>query len=97
MTIDTEIAAFVTEIQAMLEDHFSKTYKLVPTPTIRLDQGRRYARIVVDGSAFRFVDRTNGNILKAASWKAPAEHARGNVLRSDRMNSVTPYGVVYLR
>jgi hypothetical protein len=43
------------------------------------------------------VDRTNGDILKAASYKAPAKHARGNVLRDDRLNAVGRYGANYMR
>jgi hypothetical protein len=38
-----------------------------------------------------------GDIHKAASWKAPAKHARGNVLRDDFRNCLTPHGIVYLR
>jgi hypothetical protein len=26
-----------------------------------------------------FIDLTNGDILKADGWKAPAKHARGNI------------------
>lgn len=36
------------------------------------------------GSAFGFVDKTNGNVLKAAGWKAPAKNfARGNIFKED--------------
>lgn len=66
--------------------------------------GRKYAKIVTGtttsnrhGSVFCFVDRTNGDILKAASWKAPAKHARGNVLRDDRLGAVGRFGANYLR
>ena len=66
--------------------------------------GRKYAKIVTGNtrggrgmSVFCFVDRTNGDILKAASWKAPAKHARGNVLRADRLDAVGRYGANYLR
>jgi hypothetical protein len=53
-------------------------------PTLEPMGGPRYIRIVsVDGttrSAFGFVDKTNGNVLKAASWKAPAKNfSRGNI------------------
>ena len=74
--------------------------------TVTIEFGRKYAKLIscdVRGgvesaqSVYCFVDMTNGDILKAATWRAPAKHARGNVLRSDRMQSVTAYGANYLR
>lgn len=66
--------------------------------------GRKYAKIVTGTttshamrSVFCFVNRENGDILKAASWKAPAKHARGNVLRDDRLDAVGRYGANYMR
>ncbi len=68
--------------------------------------GRKYAKIVTgtttsyssrNGSVFCFVNRENGDILKAASWKAPAKHARGNVLRDDRLGAVGRHGANYMR
>ena len=46
--------------------------------------GPRYIRIVSEDktsrSSFCFIDKTNGNVLKAAGWKAPAKNfARGNI------------------
>jgi hypothetical protein len=54
--------------------------------------GKRFVRIVmvprgVSGtSVHAFVDIANGDLLKAASWKAPAKGARGNLL--DGMDDV---------
>jgi len=48
--------------------------------------GRKYVRIVMKpkgdtgGSVHAFVNLENGDLLKAAGWKAPAKGARGNVL-----------------
>ena len=42
---------------------------------------KRYTKIIRGGSVHCFVDNTNGNVLKAASWNAPAKHARGNIFR----------------
>ena len=38
-----------------------------------------------------------GDIHKAASFKAPAKHARGNVLNELFPNCLTPWGIVYLK
>jgi hypothetical protein len=38
-----------------------------------------------------------GDIHKAATYKAPAKHARGNVFDEDFAKHLTPYGAEYLR
>lgn len=61
---------------------------------IEAQEGPKYIRLVrveffngertKGGSAFGFVDKTNGNVLKAAGWKAPAKNfARGNIFAED--------------
>lgn len=101
MTYDAAISLFAVEIQAMVVDHFAEHYALLTPPTITVEWGRKYARIVKNNGRSRsvhsFVDRTNGDILKAATWAAPAKHARGSVLAADRLSAVGPYGANYLR
>jgi hypothetical protein len=52
----------------------------------RFKHGQRFLRIVMTvsqaggRSVHAFVDSTNGDLLKAAGWKAPAKGARGNLL-----------------
>jgi hypothetical protein len=68
-------------------------------------KGGRYIRIVttsIEGhhrSVHCFVDSTNGNILKSASWKAPEKkNPRGNIFNADDGRSaMTVYGTYYLR
>ena len=53
-------------------------------PKLSGEGSARYIRIVSEQpgtrSAFGFVDKTNGDVLKAAGWKGPAKNfARGNV------------------
>lgn len=38
-----------------------------------------------------------GDIHKAATFKAPAKHARGNVFNDDCSKCLTPWGIVYLK
>lgn len=59
-----------------------ESFPNLPLPKIEVHPGRRYDKIVQTGSqthVHSFVDKTNGNILKAATWRAPAKHARGNI------------------
>lgn len=66
--------------------------------TVTSMRGPKFARIVLEGRSYRsvfcFVDLQNGNILKAAGWKAPAKHARGNI--ANGVSDVTECGAVYL-
>ncbi len=73
-------------------------------PQLSAEMGRRYVRIVktlyrdpTNRSVFCFVDTTTGNVLKAAGWKAPAKHARGNIYADDNgAGAVSAYGARYL-
>lgn len=84
------LAPFLTAAQAKVNATYeafqarSET-KFIP-PSLSLEIGRRYARIVSTDShgssrsAFGFVDLTNGDVLKSDGWKSPAKNfARGNV------------------
>lgn len=59
--------------------------------SIRIEHGSKYTKIVVDGRAWGFVVNTAkhpkfkfGDILKAATWRAPATNkARGNIMSGD--------------
>ena len=65
-------------------------------------RGKRYVRVISNAhgsrSAFCFVDRETGDVLKPAGWKGPAKHARGNIYDADHgAGGVTAYGAAYLR
>jgi len=45
-----------------------------------------------------FIDKLTGDILKPASWKAPARHARGNLYDPHNgLSRITEYGPEYLK
>lgn len=77
----------------------------------RLDvkKGKKYWKIVdisthegkdttQDGSVWAFINTINGDVLKPASWSAPAKHARGNIYDDKNgLGAITPYGPGYMR
>lgn len=91
---DADIAEWVEKVNAKYPPAFGGTRKV--------EFGRKYARVyTVDsrgakGGVYCFVDRKTGDILKAASWKAPAKHARGNIYAADPLKGVGQYGAAYL-
>lgn len=113
-SFDEALSAFVAAAQAKIDAEYAERFKnLVPCRLDKV-YGHRYVKIVrvrrhrdeqgnvVDTefgrSVFCFVDRTNGNVLKAASWKAPAKHARGNVYaQGNGADAVSCWGANYLR
>jgi hypothetical protein len=48
-------------------------------------------------SVYCFINKSNGNVLKAATFKAPAPNGvRGNLFDADILNKVDTYGTCYV-
>jgi hypothetical protein len=73
-----------------------------PYRVVTAEPGRKYIKLVVASSGSRsvycFIDM-EGNIYKAASWKAPAKHIRGSVFDESYSwgRALGMYGAAYLR
>lgn len=94
---------YVAKLTERSAAHYAAHYTNLTAPTFEVHPGKRYMKIVTcsEGqgrSVHTFVDRTNGNVLKAAGWAAPAKHARGSIF-SDKngMEACSVYGGNYLR
>jgi len=71
--------------------------KISEDTRLEYSDGKRYIKVIqIFGStahsqcSFCFVDKTNGDVLKAASWYAPAKIARGNIF--DEFNGLKLIG-----
>lgn len=98
------LSTFVQGCSKISNDHRERHFPNLPTVTFETMPGKRYVRIVrgdASGgqrSVHCFVDTTNGDVLKAAGWKAPAKHARGNIFdEQNGLGSMQEYGPAYLR
>ncbi len=87
---DTALTAFVAHVQSIQPDrpHMAE---------VSVMSGRKYDRIVVEGSAHCFVRKSDGAVLKSASWKAPAKHVRGTIYGPAGGYGVDWTGANYLR
>lgn len=101
---DTALQTFVAGCQELCSKNDERYENVKFNTKLSIDpKGRRYVRIVKKddfggNSVYCFVDKTNGNVLKAAGWKAPAKHARGNIYNDDNgLGAMSAYGAAYLR
>lgn len=86
------------------EYHLAKIETLIEgtdpaLPDYVIDEGKKYYKIVMQDnqrSVHAFVNKSNGDVYKSASWKAPVRDARYNLLLDDAravlFNSVDPFG-----
>lgn len=88
-----ELNAFVAAVSKRHNDGLRAAYPTCELnwETVDAMPGKKYARLVTvrqgqRSSAMGFVNLTNGDILKADGWKAPAKHARGNIRSGDVSN-----------
>lgn len=64
--------------------------------------GKRFWKIVwtrnkgKNKTAYAFVDKSNGDLYKAATWAAPANYVRGNINDESGLDACEEYGVKYL-
>jgi hypothetical protein len=95
---------FIKAYSAKLEDYDARKFPASSArfaPLVGVDEGSKYMKVWVSRgpgskSVYCFVNRENGDILKAASWKAPAKGARGSIYDADNgMSAMGPYGAVY--
>lgn len=90
MNIDSTLPEFVARLQALYNEYYKARYSNLSPPIIEVTYGKRYAKIIeretfgsCQKSVYCFVDRSNGDILKAATWKAPAKGKRGSIFNED--------------
>ncbi len=101
---DIALRVFVEGCQNIHTDYMARESGNVAPDEISFTVGKRYIRVVrkrvdgTQGSVHCFVDTTNGDVLKAAGWSAPAKHARGNIFdEHDGLKNMNEYGPAYLR
>lgn len=102
---DAKVDSFVVGCQDIINKYFSFNYPATHAPTLEKKVGQRYVKVIrrdhgnrTGGSVHVFVDRLNGDVLKAASYAAPAKHARGNIFdEHNGLSRMSCYGAEYLR
>ena len=80
-------------------EHMNSQFPGIPAELLEMNYGSRYVKVTkTNGGVHCFVDISNGDVLKAASFNAPAKKARGNIFNPDNgLSGVDAYGAKYLR
>jgi hypothetical protein len=95
------IAGYLLVIDLKMADYYNKsqiTYQAAPKAEVLI--GKKFAKVVHAGQGVHtFIDLSNGDILKAATYKAPAPNGvRGNIFAEDFGASVVnQFGANYLK
>jgi hypothetical protein len=103
-SFDDALTSFVAGSKAIIDQYHARKGYTFGADNLGYTVGKRYVRVhtcdaeMKPQSAYCFVDRTNGDVLKPAGWKTPAKHARGNIFAEDNgLSRMGPYGPEYLR
>jgi len=105
---DKALNMFLKGAQKLIDDDYRKNYTNLKPPKLTAKKGGRYVKIIrkeqsgSGTSVHAFVDAkdgpTFGDVLKPASWKAPAKHARGNLFDGSwGLKYMSAYGPAYLK
>ena len=96
---------FITEVNKAIETYYGKNLKGLQPELLQVDVGRKFIRLWKGTSCWGFISRVDdnlkgapikkGDLLKPANWKAPAKHARGNIIDGTAKWGV--YGPEYIK
>lgn len=102
------LVAFCNGVFAMRVAYNEKHgYQIEKEKDVIYEEGSRYFKVLyrtqwkgegeIKSHIHCFVDKTNGGILKAATYKAPAKGYRGNIFNENCLKGVNEYGANYRR
>ena len=88
LNFEPAFAAFMAKAQAQVATRYQAQGYGNAAPVLTFMEGNRYVRLVKTSygqrSAFGFVDKQNGNVLKAAGWKTLGKRGGGSWDRPSR-------------
>lgn len=95
---EEHLEIFVKGCQMISDNHMERHAANLEKPVISYTEGKRYVKLIRRDSVHCFVDKRNGDVLKAAGWSAPAKHARGNIFDDHNgLRWMGEYGPAYLK
>lgn len=99
------VANFIEKVNKEREVYYAHMQSMKGKTDLNVEIGNKFIRLWDGSSCWGFISRVDGDLkgspikkgdlLKAASWKAPAKHARGNIIDGTAQYGV--YGPEYLK
>jgi hypothetical protein len=99
------VKGFIDKVNEHITLYYKTHLTNLEPELLRVDVGNKYIRLWKGTSCWGFISRVNGDhkgvpikkgdLLKPATWKAPAKHARGNIMDGTAMWGV--YGPEYMK
>ncbi len=98
LTVEAFVERLTKEVAA---DPYFTGPNSINMPSYEIDKGgRKYKRIVTEShsqkSVWGFIEVETGDIYKAAGWKGPAKHVRGNIATGVYGRHYNHFGPRYL-
>jgi len=96
--IQEKITSFVQGCERILDEEWERQGYTHTKEAFSVTYGKRYAKVIRGTSVHCFIDLANGDVLKPASWKAPAKRGRGNIFDAHNgLAHMSWTGPAYLR
>lgn len=99
------VAAFIEDVNTNITAYYKQQLPNLTPELLKVDVGSKYIRLWKGTSCWGFISRVDGDLkgapirkgdlLKPATWKAPAKHARGNIMDGTAKWGV--YGPEYIK
>ena len=99
------VAEFIDKVNKERLDYYTKADMVNYYNELTVEIGKKYIRLWVGTGCWGFISRVDGDLkgesikkgdlLKPATWRAPAKHARGNIIDGTAQYGV--YGPDYIK
>jgi hypothetical protein len=104
-----EVKVWIENCQKIVDNYHNQDIAYKTDHKLTIEDGKSFMRVYAGGRIYAFVAMKDsvtatlgtvkaGDILKPATWKAPAKHARGNIVdQYQGLSMMGPFGPDYLK
>lgn len=99
------VAKFIEKVNDEIAEYYKQSLNSLKPEVLTIEVGSKFIKLNKGGYCWGFISRVDGvlhglpikkgDLFKAASYKAPAKHARGNIIDGTARYGV--YGPEYMK
>jgi hypothetical protein len=100
----TKFDLWLEKVNEQRKEYWDTNFSYKPYEPLRIEKGKKYIKLIDGTAVWGFVSMLDGfnkgsvvkkgDLLKAADWRSPAKHSRGNIFKGT--DSWEYYGPKYL-